>query len=104
MNEEKTFHRVAHIEEIPLKTGKAVQVGKQEIALFNLEGRFYALNDFCPHRGASLAEGFLEGGRVLCPLHLFDFDLATGACGNMPHLQACTYPVKVEGDDIYVAL
>jgi nitrite reductase (NADH) small subunit len=102
MTNEMQFHRVAQVADIPPQTGLAVSIGNLEIALFNLAGTFYAINDQCPHRGASLADGFVEAGRVLCPWHLFDFDLQTGACGTVPTLQVCTYPVKVESCEIYV--
>lgn len=101
---EKQFHRVAAVTEIPPQTGKTVSIGAQDIAVFNLDGTFFAINDCCPHRGASLSMGFIEGQRVLCPWHLFDFALPTGACGTMPHLRVCTYEVKVEGEAIYVLL
>jgi NAD(P)H-dependent nitrite reductase small subunit len=102
MANEKQFHRIAAVADVPPQTGKTVLVKSLEIALFNLDGVFYAIHDFCPHRGASLATGFLEGQRVLCPAHLFDFDLQTGACGSMPNLRVCTYEVKVEGDEVFV--
>ena len=104
MSDETTFHRVAAVTEIPPRMGKTVQAGGQEIALFNLDGSFHAVNDFCPHRGASLGEGFLDatGTRVLCPWHLFDFCLRTGASEAMPHLKVTTYEVKVEGGEVFV--
>ncbi len=99
---EKQFYRVALIADIPPQTGKTVSAGNQAIALFNLNGAVYAINDLCPHRGASLGEGFLDGGRVLCPLHCFDFDLHTGRCGIVPELKVSTYEVKVVGEEIFV--
>ena len=104
LQNEKQLHRVASLTEIPPQTSKTVSVGTQEIAVFNLGGTFYAIDDICPHRGASLGLGFIEGKRVLCPWHLFDFDLQTGACGAMPHWRVSTYEVKVEDDAIYVRL
>ena len=104
MNDEPIFHRVASVSEIPVRTGKTVQVGNQDIALFNLDGDFRAINDFCPHRGASLGEGFLDdtGKRVLCPWHLFDFCLHTGTSETAPGMKVPTYEVKVEGEDVFV--
>lgn len=102
MADEKQFYRVATTADIPPRTGKTVSAGKQVIALFNLDGTFYAVNDLCPHRGASLGEGFLDGGRVLCPWHCFDFDLRTGRCGIVPELKVSTYEVKVEDGEIFI--
>jgi nitrite reductase (NADH) small subunit len=99
---EKQFYRVASVTDIPPQTGKTVRAGDQEIALFNLDGKFYAVNDLCPHRGASLGDGFLDSGRVLCPWHCFDFNLQTGRCGIVPELKVSTYEVKVENGEIFV--
>ncbi|HEY8461407.1 MAG TPA: non-heme iron oxygenase ferredoxin subunit [Blastocatellia bacterium] len=103
-NQEKRFYRVASISEIPPGTGRAVEVAGEDIALFNVNGEYYAINELCPHRGASLAIGFLEGGKVFCPLHCFDFNLKTGECGAVPSLRVRTYDVKIAGEDIFIAL
>ena len=102
MTNEKQFQRVAAVADVPAQGGLAVTLGELELALFNLAGTIYAIHDYCPHRGASLAQGFLSGTRVLCPWHLFDFDLQTGACGSTPGLKVGTYPVKVESGEVYV--
>lgn len=101
-NQEQCYHRAASVSEIAPGTGKTVEVNAQEIALFNYHGEFYALSDICPHRGAPLAEGFLEAGKVFCPWHCFDFNLQTGACTIVPSLCVQTYEVKVEGDAVFV--
>lgn len=102
MSDKKQFHRVATLTEIPPQSGQTVWVGKQAIALFNLNGKLYAIDDRCPHRGASLSLGMLAGERVLCPLHLFDFDLLTGECGAAGGLNVATYEVRVEGGEVFV--
>ncbi len=104
MPDEKHFQRVATVSEIPPQAGQMFQVGTHEIALFNRVGTFYALDNRCPHRGAALVEGFVDGGRVLCPLHLFDFDLLTGQCGTVSELKVATYEVKVEGEEVFVLI
>ncbi|MGH9344408.1 MAG: nitrite reductase small subunit NirD [Terriglobia bacterium] len=89
--------RVAHIHNIPLREGRAVQVGSHEIALFNLGGRFVAVENRCPHRGGPLSDGIVSGGMVVCPLHSWKVCLATGAV-KRPQVEACveTYPTRVE--------
>ncbi len=106
MNQEPQFYRVATVSEIPPRTGKTVTAGDSDIALFNVDGVYRAVNDFCPHRGASLGEGFLDpsGTKVLCPFHLFDFCLLTGASETAPSMKISTYEVKVEGDEIFVRI
>ena len=102
-NLEKRYYRAASIGEIPPGAGRLVEVGGEEVALFNFNGEYYAISDLCPHRGASLAEGFLDGGKVFCPLHCFDFNLKTGECATVPSLRVRTYEVKISGEDIFVA-
>jgi NAD(P)H-dependent nitrite reductase small subunit len=99
---EKQYHRVAHASEIVQGTGKLCEVAEQTIAVFHFGGAFYATSDRCPHRGASLADGFLEAGKVFCPWHCFDFNLATGACEMVPSLQVQTYEVKIEDGEVFV--
>jgi NAD(P)H-dependent nitrite reductase small subunit len=95
-------YKVASIGEIPMGSGRMVEIAGQEVALFNFNGEFYAISDMCPHRGASLADGFLDGGKVFCPWHCFDFSLKTGECAMVPSLRVQTYAVEVEGEDIFV--
>jgi nitrite reductase (NADH) small subunit len=102
--EQKSYlpYRAAAREEISPGTGKLVELNGQSIALFNFAGVYYAVSDMCPHRGASLAEGFLDGGKVFCPWHCFDFSLKTGECEMVPSLRIQTYEVKVDGDEVFV--
>lgn len=100
--QEKSYHRVATITEVPPGSGIQVTIDHEDIALFNQAGEFFAVNDLCPHRGAPLNEGFLDQGKVFCPLHCFDFDLKTGACGMAPHLSVATYPTKTENGDVFI--
>ena len=102
-NDEHRYHKVASVGEIPMGSGQVVEIDGQQIALFNSNGEFHAINDLCPHRGASLAEGFLDGGKVFCPWHCFDFSLKTGECTMVPSLRVKTYEVRVQGEDILIA-
>ncbi|HZS03415.1 MAG TPA: Rieske 2Fe-2S domain-containing protein [Blastocatellia bacterium] len=98
----KQFYEVAMVSEIAPGSGKTVYPNGQQIALFNLDGTFYAIDDSCPHRGAPLSEGYLKGDQVLCAWHCFDFNLKTGACEGVPELHVATYEVKIEGETVYV--
>ncbi len=100
--EDKIYRKIADISEVPSGAGIKVSVENDEIALFNLNGEIYAINDLCPHRGAPLSEGFLEGGKVFCPEHCFDFNLQTGECQIVSHLRVATYPVKLENGSIFI--
>jgi nitrite reductase (NADH) small subunit len=100
--EEKRYRKVADAAEVPLGGGIKVVIEDDEIALFNLNGEYYAISDMCPHRGAPLSEGFLEQDKVFCPLHCFDFNLKTGESQVASHLRVATYPVKVEDGGVFI--
>jgi nitrite reductase (NADH) small subunit len=95
--------RVTEIENIPLREGRAVQIGGREIAIFNLGGRFVAADNACPHRGGPLADGIVSGTHVVCPLHAYRICLDSG---NVTKPEVCvkvdTYDVRVEGGVVMV--
>ena len=97
------FVKVAAIGEIKSGSGKLVDVGGKEIALFNVDGTFYAMDNTCPHRGGALAEGSLDGNVVACPWHGWQFDVTTGECLTNPAAQQTQYQIKLEGDDILIS-
>ena len=100
-----TFHKVAEVSELAPGTGKEVDVSGQQIALFNIDGTYYAIGNACTHRGGSLSEGKVEGTRVTCPLHGAEFEVTTGknltppAPGEVP-----SYKVRVEGNQVQVEI
>jgi NAD(P)H-dependent nitrite reductase small subunit len=100
--EEKVYRKVADVSEVPPGTSMRVTIENDDIALFNRNGELYAINDLCPHRGASLSDGFLEQDKVFCPWHCFDFNLKTGESQVASHLRVATYPVKVEDGSIFI--
>jgi nitrite reductase (NADH) small subunit len=99
------FETVATVAELPPGTGRAFVVGEQMIAVFHLaDGQFRAIDDACPHQGASLAEGHVDEETVACPWHGWRFRLCNGAWADNPRLKVNAYPVRVEGDQIQVGL
>jgi nitrite reductase/ring-hydroxylating ferredoxin subunit len=74
------------------------------IALFNVDGRYYALADSCPHQGASLGGGTLLGATVQCPAHGLRFDLASGCMVQSPAVKVATYPIHIEDGRVYLSL
>jgi len=79
--------------------------GRHELAIFCVDGQAHAIEDSCPHSGASLCLGPLEGHTVQCRAHGLRFDLRTGAQAGCPQgLQARVYPLRVEGDDVQAQL
>lgn len=99
------FVAVASIHELVRGQGRLVQVNNKRVALFWVGDRYYAIDDVCPHRGGPLSEGDIEGEAVVCPWHGAIFDLATGAVRGYPAgADVTTYAVRVQGDQIEVAL
>jgi nitrite reductase/ring-hydroxylating ferredoxin subunit len=95
------FVKVATVAEVPPGSAMQVSVQGKKLALFNLGGTFYALEDECPHRGAPLSEGECEGTEVLCPWHGARFDLKTGAHLSPPASRGvAAFKVQVVGDEV----
>ena len=97
-------YRVASVEDLPEDTVKRVEAGSTPVCLAHAEdGKFYALNDVCTHEEFSLCDGELWGMDVECPQHGSRFNLVTGKVTGLPAvIPATTYPVSVEGKDIFV--
>lgn len=96
------FVRAASAAEIPEGTGRAVSLEGVEVAVFNVGGAFYAIENTCPHRGASLGEGALKGEEVICPLHGWQFNVKTG---RMPMGGGVrSFPVRVEAGAVLVEI
>ncbi|GIW99435.1 MAG: nitrite reductase [Pirellulaceae bacterium] len=99
-----TYVTVAHVGDIPEGRGRAYPVGKRMIAIFYQGGRYYAIDDFCPHQGASLAEGYLDGCTVACPLHHWRFSIEDGTWLDNTRIKIDAFPVRVVDDKIQVRL
>ncbi len=83
----------------------AVEVAGNKLALFNVDGTFYAIADTCTHRGGPLSEGTLEGSTVTCPWHGANFDVCTGKNLTPPApAEVTSYNVRVAGDDIEIEI
>jgi nitrite reductase (NADH) small subunit len=96
------LHTVCRVGELPEGEARAVAVGNKLIAVFLDQGQYYAIDDMCPHMGASLSGGHLEQGIVTCPWHAWRFRLKDGAWADNPRIKIGSYPVHVEGDLIRV--
>ena len=97
------FVTVARVGEIPEGGVKIVRVDDQSIAIFNVAGAYYAMDDICTHDGGPLAEGPIEDHVIECPRHGARFDIRTGAVLSLPAVVPVpTYAVRLEGDEIKV--
>lgn len=95
---------VAKCSDLPPGRGKTLRALGRFIALYNDGGEFYAIDDTCPHQGASLGEGILHGGVVICPWHAWTFTLRTGKSPHVPNLDVACYPTRLAGDAVLVEL
>jgi len=84
--------------------GRRVEVEGVPVAIFRDRAGWLALDDTCPHMGASLSGGYVEDGIVTCPWHAWRFRLSDGAWADNPRIKIGCYPVRVEGDDVLIAV
>ena len=96
------FVRAARKEEIPPGTIREFQVDGKPVALANVGGTFYAIDNTCLHRGGPLGQGVLDGGVVTCPWHGWQYDVTSGKIPGNPAVGVSCYKVEVRGDDIWV--
>jgi NAD(P)H-dependent nitrite reductase small subunit len=97
-----SWRRVAGVGELGDGEGKTVVVGGKLIALFHVGGKYHAIDDTCPHMGASLSGGYVENGIVTCPWHAWRFRITDGVWADNPRIKIGCYPVRVEGDEVQV--
>lgn len=100
----QNWTKVATAADVPEDGTLLVDVGAEPICLYNLAGRIYATHGTCTHGQASLADGFVDGENIECPLHQGSFHIPTGKVMGVPcRVDIKVYPVKVEGGDVFVA-
>ena len=96
--------KVADVADVPAGQCKTVMAGDRELALCNVNGTFYAIDNMCPHQGGPLGEGFLDGTVVSCPWHGWRFDVCSGKSPVIPSAKVDAYAVVVEGTEVKVKL
>lgn len=98
------FQTVAKVGDIPSGEGRAFEVAGRMIAVFFVDGKYTAIDDLCPHMGASLATGYVENGGVTCPWHAWRFCVSTGTWLDNPKstVRVNPFEVRVVGDEIQV--
>ena len=94
--EEKTVLELGPVEEIPVGEGREYRIGSEEIAVFRArDNKVYAIQAKCPHRRASLADGMIGNGIVVCPFHSYKFDLSCGSALGNDCQSLQTYKVEI---------
>jgi nitrite reductase (NADH) small subunit len=96
------FIKVALATDLEPGMGQIIELSDLKVALFNLGGKFYAINNTCCHRGGPLGDGEVEGEEVTCPLHNWKYDITNGQCTTNPNAKVACYEVKVDGQDVLV--
>jgi nitrite reductase (NADH) small subunit len=99
-----TRHRLCKVSEIPAGGGLECVAGDRIVAVFQVDGEFYALDGICPHAGGPLAKGELQGCIVTCPWHGWQFDISTGQHQLTPRIQQATLLVTIDDGDVFVDL
>jgi len=89
---------------VPVGEGRVVDAAGKTIALFNVAGRYYAIDNTCAHRGGPLGEGELDGTVVTCPWHGWCWDVTSGANANNPAIKVPCFPVTVDQGEVFVEL
>lgn len=99
------FVTVAKADDIPPGQVRVYELGDRRIALCNVGGTLYAIDDVCTHDGGSLDQGELEGEQIECPRHGARFDVRTGRALTLPAVRPVrTYPVQVRGNEVMVSV
>lgn len=92
------------LEEIPPGQGRTVRIAGKDVAIFNVDGTIYAMDDSCRHQGLSLGSSKIEGKVVTCRGHGWKYDVTTGSTLASPGFGVAAYPVKVVDGKILVAI
>lgn len=98
------WYAVAKVKDLKEGDGVMCPIQGRPVGLWKYQDRFYALEDRCPHRGALLSEGDCKNGIVTCPWHAWQFDLKDGHFLENPEIKLKSYPVKVEGEDVFIQI
>ena len=108
MEKTNSKFRVCNVNELQPGQAKTVRANDKEIAVFNVKGKYYAIDNGCIHAGAPLSDGHIdeEKCQVICGWHAWSYDLSTGKCVTHPRQDvfAGSYTVQVENEEIFVSV
>jgi nitrite reductase/ring-hydroxylating ferredoxin subunit len=97
------WHRVGVATDFADGVVREIRIGDRILAVGRADGELFCLDDWCPHAGASLAQGMLDDGVLVCPLHGYAYDVRTGRCEDDP-TPAATFPVREKDGEVEVEL
>lgn len=99
-----SFIEIANANDIANGEAKVFEKEGKTIALFNVDGIFFAIDNTCAHRQGPLGEGYLDGKIITCPLHGWQYDITNGQCQTMPNMHVASYKTKIENGKIFIEL
>jgi len=86
---------ICAVDQIPLGLGRSFQIGDKTVAIFrNRQGKIFAVENKCPHKGGPLSDGMMVGNQIVCPLHAFRFDGSSGECDQAHVCSIESYEVE----------
>ena len=98
------YVKVASVSQVAPGSGIVASVNDKEVAVFNVDGTFFAIDNVCKHRGGPLGEGELDGDTVTCPWHGWQYNVKTGVCLTKDGITMDRYDVRVVNEDIEIAV
>ena len=103
---EHRWIRVTRLDDLPLNEGRVAVIGHREVAVFRLRDGVFATDNRCPHKAGPLCDGVVTGSSVVCPLHAWKVNLATGEVERPAAGHGCiqAYPTRVEEGVVLVGL
>jgi nitrite reductase (NADH) small subunit len=98
-----SYVKLAAESELPPKgQAKEFQLGDKMICIANIDGTITAMDNVCLHVGGPLGQGVIEGGKIICPWHGWQYDPQTGQAGHNPNARVPVYPIKIENGDLLI--
>ena len=99
------FTKLTTASELPAADeAKEFPCGAKTICVANFNGNYSAMDNVCLHRGGPLGQGMIEGGKVVCPWHGWQWDLKTGEAAQNPSAKVAVYPLKIENGDVLIVI
>lgn len=96
--------KVCHIDELPEKSAKVIMVKDIPVAVFNVGGKIFAWDNRCPHRGASLGDGYITDKTVQCKFHLWEFDIKKECTVANDAIKLKSFPLEIRKGEIFLKI
>jgi len=99
------FMRIASESDLPpANEAKEFSCGSKAICIANVNGTLTAMDNVCLHRGGPLGQGMIEGGKVVCPWHGWEWNPATGEAAHSPSAKIAVYPLRIENGEVLIEI